>query len=294
LEGREREIEGHESEIQTQEGKIEGQEGLIEGQKGQIEGHEIKCVCPVVPEGYPGFEANLPEASELIWVLYIEETPVYALRPTRQFSTEIYQFFVEVLAGQTLPKDHDGFIERVSIPGVLTGERVQLFSGQKVDILEPKLRGMYSWNTAALVNTAIEAVKQTAADRNLNADETAKSVSKAHRSLRQFLDRIYFDLRNLGRTSADRALNFAATNAFQAASILIDAASEGTQLDYIGVEQSAFCRMDSDCWDVKLKFFDPENDRRARKVYRFTIDVSETYPVQVGDMRVWSESGFER
>jgi PatG C-terminal/Family of unknown function (DUF5838) len=50
----------------------------------------------------------------------------------------------------------------------------------------------------------------------------------------------------------------------------------------------SICRMDSDCWDVQLKFFDPENSRRAKKVFRFTIDVSDLIPVTLGEVRSWS------
>jgi hypothetical protein len=38
-----------------------------------------------------------------------------------------------------------------------------------------------------------------------------------------------------------------------------------------------------------LRFFDPENDRRARRVFRFTIDVSDIMPVTLGDVRSWTE-----
>ncbi len=102
---------------------------------------------------------------------------------------------------------------------------------------------------------------------------------------------MYYDLRNLGATSHDRALNFAATNAFQAANTFASAVAAGMALDTIAVEKSPFCRMDSDCWDVRLRFFDPENSRRARKVFRFTIDVSDILPVTLGDVRSWSEAG---
>ena len=61
-------------------------------------------------------------------------------------------------------------------------------------------------------------------------------------------------------------------------------------LDGISVSKSPFCRMDSDCWDVKLTFFDPENDRRARMVMRFTVDVSDELPVTLGPVRHWTEA----
>ena len=39
--------------------------------------------------------------------------------------------------------------------------------------------------------------------------------------------------------------------------------------------------MDSDCWDVQVTFFDPDNVLRARSVYQFTIDVSDEMPVSL-------------
>jgi len=103
-----------------------------------------------------------------------------------------------------------------------------------------------------------------------------------------FLNRIFYDLQNLGTTSEDRALNFVATKAFQATSMFAEAVATGMELDSITVEKSPFCRLDSDCWDVKLKFFDPENSRRTQKVFRFTIDVRDLIPVTLGDVRTWS------
>jgi hypothetical protein len=98
-------------------------------------------------------------------------------------------------------------------------------------------------------------------------------------------------LRNLGQTPAERAMNFSATNAFQTAAVFADPASHRMQLDTILVERSAFCRKDSDCWDVKLRFFNPANVLEARRVSRFTVDVSDVYPVLVGPIRTWSEVG---
>ena len=52
-------------------------------------------------------------------------------------------------------------------------------------------------------------------------------------------------------------------------------------LDTIAVSKSPYCRMDSDCWDVQITFFDPSNVLRARSVYQFTIDVSDEMPVSL-------------
>jgi cyanobactin maturation PatA/PatG family protease len=253
---------------------------------------------PKVPPKYPGFEASPWDAAELIWTLNIELTPIYAIRPAGGFTAEVYQRLVEFLDGQTRNPEDEFFIERVSVPGYLSGETVCLFSGQVVPVLVPSLRGLFGWN----VNQLIEAVESRVRARykKLTPEEIKKralpslddATDNVQGSLRNFLNRIYFDLRNLGQTPAERALNFSATNAFQAAEVFADPASQGMQLDCITVERSPFCRKDSDCWDVKLKFFDPENDRRARLVSRFTVDVSDVFPVLVGPVRTWSESGL--
>ena len=147
-------------------------------------------------------------------------------------------------------------------------------------VVEPvSPRGIYGWKVNTLVSSALEAVRGQQAEAD--DEQMRKSISS-------FLNRVYYDLRNLGQTSQDRALNFAATNAFQAAQTFSEAVAAGMELDSIVVQRSPFCRMDSDCWDVQLKFFDPENNRRAKKVFRFTIDVSDLIPVTLGEVRSWS------
>lgn len=157
---------------------------------------------------------------------------------------------------------------------------MRLFSGQVVPVIEPQSpRGMYGWKVNSLVSAALEAVR---------TEQEGADEGQMRRTLSSFLNRVYYDLRNLGQTSPDRALNFAATNAFQAAQTFAEAVGAGMELDSINVQKSPFCRLDSDCWDVQLKFFDPENNRRAKKVFRFTIDVSDLIPVTLGEVRSWS------
>ena len=85
-------------------------------------------------------------------------------------------------------------------------------------------------------------------------------------------------------------LNFASTNAFQATRVFAQAVLSGMRLDDVTVEESPYARPESDAWDVKLKFFDPENLRRARQIFRFTVDVSDVMPVTLGEVRQWSVS----
>jgi cyanobactin maturation PatA/PatG family protease len=227
-------------------------------------------------------DASPWEASSLIWTLNLELTPMYAIEAEGPFAERVYQFMKTSLSGQVQPHSSADFIERVSVPGMLSGKTVRLYSGQIVPVLVPEFRGMFQWNINTLIDAAVNAVQASKGASDTPAPEHHKAT------LRGFLDRIYYDLRNLGTTSQDRALNYTATNAFQAAQVWLQQSKPYT-LDTITVQKSPYCRVDSDCWDVKLSFFDPENDRTAREVYRFTIDVSDIMPVTMGEIRHWKE-----
>jgi cyanobactin maturation PatA/PatG family protease len=228
-------------------------------------------------------EQNPSEAQSLIWTLNLELTPLYAIEASGPFAAEILGTLRALLAGEILSSQDDDYIERVSIPGRKTGRSVRLFSGQVVPVIElDTTRGLYGWKTNWLVKTAVEHV-QVGKGPEADVDATLTSLVG-------FLNKVYFDMRNLGVLSRDRALNFAATNAFQAALAFSDALTTGMQLDSIDVEPSPYARSDADAWDIKLKFFDPENLRRARIVYRFTVDVSEIMPVTLGEVRSWPTS----
>lgn len=227
-------------------------------------------------------ESNLSETKSLIWTVNLELTPIYAIKPVGAFAAEIYQVMQYMLAGQILPEADEDYVERVSIPGMLTEETVKLFSGQIVPVIKVNSpRGMYGWKVNTLIESAIETVR--------TEHEIADEV-RMRRSLTSFLNRIYYDLRNVGQIARDRALNFAATNAFQAVQTFSQAVAMGMELHSIEVEKSPFCRYGSECWDVKLKFFDPENGLRAKRVFRFTIDVSDRTPVTLGEVRSWAVS----
>ncbi|MFM6308864.1 MAG: S8 family peptidase, partial [Dolichospermum sp.] len=215
--------------------------------------------------------ANPTEAKPLIWTLNQELTPIYALEPVSSFAADVYETLIAMLEGQIQPENSDDFVERVSIPARLTDRTVELFSGQVVPVITlTNTRGMYGWKVNSLVDAALQTV---ITEGTATVEEMAM-----RKALSSFLNRVYFDLQNLGQFAKDRALNFSVTNAFQAASSFSQAISTGMQLDSIEVEKSPFCRINSDCWDVKLKFFDPENGRRAKKVFLFTIDVSDRIP----------------
>lgn len=225
---------------------------------------------------------NPSEARSLIWTLNIDMTPVYVIEPAGPYAAEVYDELRKLLSGEIQAETTEEYIERVSVPGLLTGRTVRLFSGQVVPVIEPQnRRGMFGWHTSALVEQALT-VARIASD-----SDRAKAIRDA---LSGFLNRIYYDLRNLGKTSQERALNFGATNAFQAMAVFTNTVAQGMQLDEISVQKSPFCRMDSDCWDLKLKFFDPENNQKAKLNARYTIDVSDLIPVLMGEVKFWTSA----
>lgn len=103
--------------------------------------------------------------------------------------------------------------------------------------------------------------------------------------LQNFMDRIYFEMRNHGVTAQERARNFAATQAYFVNNVITYAIGHGLNLQEISVVHSPLCRPGSECWDVTISLFDPENvTTTARKTFRFTIDVSDVKPVMIGPM----------
>jgi cyanobactin maturation PatA/PatG family protease len=230
---------------------------------------------PVQILGY--LEKNPWEAASVVWTLNMDATPIYAIHPVGPFANEGYARLREFLKDQV----KEG-AERISVPGVIAGS-VQLMSGQVVPVIIPELRCMYNWSTVQLV----ESISGKAPAGNASKDEK-ENYAKRQSAIVNFLERTYHELRNLGMTPQERSINYAATNALNAAGIFAEAIKDAMQLDTIEVEPSPVCRPGAECWDVKLIFFDPENQfQRARKVYRYTIDVSEPCPVMVGLVRSW-------
>ena len=161
--------------------------------------------------------------------------------------------------------------------------KARLLNGQVVPVLVPEIRGMYSWTTGAMVKALIG---DGPADGD-PADGHAE-YHKKRAGIHNFLERVYHEARNLGIMPQERALNFVATNAFEVGEIYAAAVKEHMELDGITVSRSPICRPESDCWDVEVSFFYPERQvQTVRKVYRFTVDVSDTVPVTVGTTRSW-------
>jgi cyanobactin maturation PatA/PatG family protease len=212
---------------------------------------------------------NLAFASGITFILMQDQIPVYAVQPAGPFALDIYR---DMLDAMRTSLDPTGDLQRVAIPGLVSGT-TRLMNGMTLPVVYPDARGMVKWRASDLAAAAKAAV----------GDEAIEDAS-----ISNFLVRVYDELRNFGINAEERAMNYAATNAYQAATAFADGAKRQLELYRIGVKKSPICRPDSDCWDVQLVMFDPENERRAGRFYRFTVDVSEVLPVTVGTMRTWS------
>jgi Subtilase family/PatG C-terminal/PatG Domain len=225
---------------------------------------------------------NRHESTKLIWTLNLDLTPIYAIEAEPYYPEYVYDLLRTALRNEALSVEEPDYVARVSIPGVLTGRTVQLFSGQVVPVVVAQRRGMHSWNETRLLDSVITALRG-------GPDAPDFDEPTVRMTVRSFLDKVYFECRNLGQSPADRALNFAVTNAYQFGSGIANGLLTGRMnvvgaeeiiytLDTIDVVKSPYCRIDSDCWDVRVKWFNPENDRSAKSVYQFTVDVNDVLP----------------
>jgi hypothetical protein len=161
----------------------------------------------------------------------------------------------------------------MSVPGIVTARRHALRSGERVPVVAvPRQDGISAWRTADLAAIA----------QGPNGDESVR------RATADLLARIYHHHRNDGTLGPDRALNFAATNALQAAAAVRHALARGLRLRGLAVDKSRFDRPNSECWDVQARFYDPEQPDRGTETWVWSIDVAEPLPVSVGIPRRWS------
>lgn len=230
---------------------------------------------PLLPDQWLSYlDANPYDASSVIWTLNLDATPIYAIQPVGAYAASGYERLREALRAQL----NEG-VELISVPGVIGGS-VRLQSGQIVPVIVPAIRGMYSWATQPLVAHVLGAMPDSAAER--------ETYDRFSAGLTNFLDRVYYDLRNLGITGEERAINYSATNAVQIADVIRSTTRDQLDLDKLKVKKSPICRPDSECYDVELSFFNPDNVNVANRVFRFTVDVSDVIPVTVGAVRSWT------
>ena len=250
------------------------------------EGNDIEYPNPNDPyqllaylNGQKGGVAPSPfDSARVLWTVKQDDTPIYVIRPTKDYSEEAYRLLRNFLDASRFKNDPDDAvrIDMISVPGRIVGQQ-RLFSGQVVPVIEPNMRAMYNWRAIDLASAVGSEV----------ADDNASQVIE---DAKKFVNKVYFQLQNLGITSADRALNYAATNIYNVVQAIKTEIANGFTLKSISAQKSNVCRPGSDCQDVIIRFFNPKKRfETATNVYRFTIDVSRVIPVAIGEPRTWFE-----
>jgi hypothetical protein len=116
-------------------------------------------------------------------------------------------------------------------------------------------------------------------------------------ALQSYLERIHFELRNMGAHAHERALNFAASYAtiqqlsrFSSKSLFGAMFEQGMVLEDLAIRRNDRCRPEGDCWDVLFRFFNPaSNTEWSRPIFRLTADVSTVKPLVLRQLQRWNE-----
>ncbi|MGQ0794543.1 MAG: S8 family serine peptidase [Deltaproteobacteria bacterium] len=229
-------------------------------------------------------DENPHEAASVTWTLELDDTTIYAIEGRGVFGSVVYERLREFLGDQygicdnPEPHEHEE-IDRVAIAGYIVGQ-TSLSTGQTVPVIAAEPRGMSSWSVEHLVKLVMGEISPED-----SPEDEKESYLERERSFVECLDRVYYEYRNLGISAEDRAINYTLTNILPTSEIIQDAINNELALDAIEVAPSPVCRVDSVCMDVKFYFFDAQNTQKARKVYIYTVDVSDVVPVNLGDQR---------
>jgi hypothetical protein len=221
-------------------------------------------------------DADPARAADLTWTLEQGGRPIYVVRPGGALVTQAYERLRTMLRAQAA-----GRLVRVSVPGVDTG-RIVLAGGRPLPVLEPEPFGLYAWlapPTSTYGAPDAREASMSAAGRPLRREEPFDDEAAVGEPGCD-------DLRNPGVSSRERAINYAATDAFHTGTVYAAALHQGMRLASVEAFADSACRPGADCWNVTLTFVRPAPGR-ARMVYRFVVDVGDAVPVTVGKVRSW-------
>jgi hypothetical protein len=257
-----------------------------------------------------------PEVERIIWVLKLDQTPIYAIRPSGAFAFDGYGKILAALAAQEgipfpppVPEPTPGgrgrgraaeepanpiapeTVDLFSIAGVIAGE-IRLMSGEIVPVVVPASRGIILWDLRASLKRFMEQLEshpRSGPAQDLFTNDRGTFERLFLKQASDFRDMMTRKYRNLGLLGRDRALNFAATTANAVFSFLFEMVGLSLIIDDISVLPSPACRVGSECYDVQLRTFRESDVTAALRTFQFTLDVSDTIPVNIGNVAAWSE-----
>ncbi len=231
-------------------------------------GRMAEVGIPGTPDD-PGSMAQLiaaqPEtARSVTWIAWIDDAPAYVLAPVGPLAAELLTSYGEALAAQ-----EDGSIDVLSLPGVRTKATRTLRDGMVLPTLTmPAVRGMYAWRRDSQAER-LALQGQQAGDFDALAAAAMRAASRD------------------GIGGPTRALNYLMANPVQAGWSITRAHEAGLVFRSLRTRRSRLSRPFSDCWDIELTFYDPDDEWRAPEVHRHAIDVADLLPVSIGRPVVW-------
>lgn len=243
-------------------------------------------------------DENIEEFERITWTLILDGSPIYALKPAGAYAAEgyarIFAAFINQVIGRDVEKGRKKVLKKVGlfgVPGRLAGS-MRLMSGETVPILVPATRGFTDWDVDRAITAFIEQLAKQEVGGESEETRIARfdSIRLALEGfLPDFRDLFTRKYRNLGLLGRDRALNFAATAAFRAFEVLEKIPGLDLILDDVEVLKSPACRAGSECYDIRLKMFRQSDITAAIHIFQFTVDVSTTIPVSIGNTSNWRE-----
>lgn len=216
------------------------------------------------------FFNRMYDAESVLWTFNIDGMPVYAVRPDDAFAKEVYAHIVKLMLYGIAHGVNANMI-RCTLAGTING-KVKLMNGTEVPVVSPALRGLWCMEAGEVINAATNA-----AGKKMITPELVNKMEQA-----------WFFLRNTGRTSQQRAMNYAVTNAVLVQQIFSNNDLVHLSLKSVQAQKSIFALPGSDCWDVTLTFFNPMKQmEEANTVYVFTVDVGSVVPFLTMPVRSW-------
>lgn len=263
-------------------------------------------------------DANPGEARRLVWLLEINGERRYAVVPAGAFAAQAHDMMAALLLGLAR-----GEVSVVSIPGRVTGRMIAIRDGSRIPELRVlSLRSVFGWHPQQVARDSLAAVHRDALARPKDVGQSssiaASSVGASgagdqesvfgvgtgpgdawprlerevtpeiESAMGDYLSSVYFRAPQAPELGRERALGYAAVNGYQVATAFLDAMHDGLQFAAAGVEFSPFARVSGECWDVILRFTDPQRTTRSAREYRICVDVIDAQPVTVGRVLRWS------
>jgi hypothetical protein len=250
-------------------------------------------------------DAHLAEASRLVWLVEINGERRFAVVPAGPYAPQAHDMMSALLLGLAR-----GEVSVVSIPGLATGRTVSLRDGTLIPELRvTSLRSVFGWHPQQVAQDSLASVHRDAQDGDgetaVSSDEDGVfGVGAGQRdqwprlrrsptpaiegAVADFLSSVYFRAPQSPELARERALGFASVNAYEVATAFLDAMHDDLEFADARVEFSPFARVSGECWDVIVRFADPQRTTRSAREYRICVDVSDAQPVTVGRVRRWA------